>query len=111
MIDTFKPQPKPPKKEKVKKPIKKTSKKREVVRDKTYYAVLNRDKVCQICGTSRQLELHHIVYRSEDKKRINDIGNCIFLCSNCHKLAHSNKKKYKPILIGILAETYRKESN
>ena len=44
MIDTFRPQPKPIKKEKVKKGINKVSKKREVVTDRTYFAVFTRDK-------------------------------------------------------------------
>jgi len=77
--------------------------KRETVTDKTYNAVFERDKGrCRICGTSYNLELHHIVYRSEAKDKINDIGNCIMLCNEHHRLVHSNKKYWKPKLLEIL---------
>lgn len=81
------------------KPIKKVSKKRVCVTKETYNIVLERDKgVCRLCGNNN-IELHHIYYRSERKDLINDPDNCIMLCNKCHRLAHSNKKKYQPILL------------
>lgn len=72
--------------------IKKVSKKRICVIDKTYREVFDRDKhCCRLCGTSLNLQLHHIQYRSEAKDLINEPKNCIMLCVNCHQLVHSNK--------------------
>lgn len=76
--------------------------KKETVSKETYNTVYKRDKeTCQLADFSCEgrLELHHIVYRSEDKKRINDVDNCIMLCTKHHKLVHSNKRLYQPILI------------
>lgn len=81
------------------KPIKKVSKKREVVSDATYNkVVLDCHSKCKICDTYYDLELHHIIYRSEDKTKINDVNNCIMLCNSCHRLVHSNKNLWQPIL-------------
>lgn len=46
----------------------------------------------------RNIELHHIVYRSESKDLINDISNCIMLCQEHHLLVHKNKHKYQKIM-------------
>lgn len=56
---------------------------------------------CEWCGTSQGgFEPHHIVYRSEapGHKKLHDKLNIINLCLSCHKKAHSNKKKYQPLL-------------
>lgn len=85
--------------------IRKCSKKRETVKPDTYNAVLERDKgQCQLCRTNQRLQAHHIVYRSEDKSKINDINNLIMLCLECHNLVHTNKKKYQPTLQSIVKE-------
>lgn len=90
----FNPQPKPPKKKK---------KKREKVTDITYYQVYTRDKgTCQLCGYTQNLHLHHVVYRSEDRSRINDKNNCIMLCLKCHQMVHQNKKYWKSKLFDII---------
>lgn len=87
------------------KPIKKVSNKRITVTEETYNKVMQRDKYkCRLldCTCNGGLELHHIRYRSEAKDLINEPINCICLCTFHHKLVHSNKKKYQPILLKIL---------
>ena len=83
------------------KAIKKISKKRITVNKETYDKVYERDKgCCRLANITCNggLELHHIVYRSEDKKLINDPSNCIMLCNQHHRLVHSNKHLWQPIL-------------
>jgi len=85
--------------------INKVSKKRIFVKPEIYDQVFKRDKgTCQLAdeNCNGRLELHHIRYRSERKDLINEPLNCIFLCTFHHKLVHSNKKKYQPILLEIL---------
>ena len=78
------------------------TKKRITVSKETYNVVIQRDNYsCRLCGSTNWLQLHHILYRSERKDLINDIDNCIMLCENCHRLVHSNKKYWQPILIDI----------
>lgn len=72
--------------------------KRIIVADKTYDAVYERDKGrCRLCG-STNIQLHHIVYRSESKELINEPTNCIMLCTSCHQKVHSNKHEWQPKL-------------
>ena len=81
------------------KPIKKVSKKRIFVSKDTYNIVYERDRgMCRFCG-NKNIHLHHIVYRSESKALIDEPSNCIMLCEKCHRLVHSDKKKYQPILL------------
>lgn len=80
------------------KPIKKVSNKRITVTEETYNKAMQRDKCCKLCGTTLNLVEHHIVYRSEDRKLINEPTNLIVLCTKCHALVHSNKHYWQPIL-------------
>lgn len=83
------------------KPIKKVSNKRIIVTEETYNKVMQRDNYkCRLldCTCYGKLELHHIRYRSEAKDLINEPTNCICLCTAHHKLVHSNKHYWQPIL-------------
>lgn len=87
------------------KPIKKISKKRITVSKETYNKVLKRDKEkCRLldCTCQGGLELHHIIYRSENKKLIDEPDNCIMLCTKHHKQVHSNKHYWQPKLKEIM---------
>lgn len=83
---------------KANKPIRKASNKRTTVTEETYNKVMQRDKYCQLCGTTLNLVEHHIVYKSEDRKLINEPTNLIVLCTKCHALVHSNKHYWQSIL-------------
>ena len=87
------------------KPIRKVSKNRIIVKKEIYQQVYERDKgKCRLQNGTCEggLELHHIVYRSEDKKLINEPTNCIMLCIKHHKEVHSNKHKWQPILKSLI---------
>lgn len=82
--------------------INKVSNKRIFVKKEIYDKVFERDKgKCRLCGNS-QIQLHHIIYRSENKNLINEPSNCIMLCTRCHKLVHSNKHLWQPKLKKIV---------
>ena len=78
--------------------INKKSKHKEEVSKETYNKVFLRDKgKCRLCGTNKELHLHHILGRGKGKTDNPD--NCIMLCNNCHlNIVHKNNKKYRPIL-------------
>lgn len=49
--------------------------------------VLRRDQYrCTVCGTSHDLEVHHIVPRAEGGT--NDPANLVTLCMACHSDTH-----------------------
>lgn len=79
-------------------------KKRIIVTDNTYKETYNIcDGKCALCN-STNVVLHHIEYRSKGKEFINDISNCIMLCTEHHLLVHSNKHKWQKILKDIRKE-------
>lgn len=70
------------------------------VSKKTYEKVMNACREqCVLCGRTYPLQLHHIVYRSEDRKLIDEPSNLVMLCLEHHLLVHTNKKYWKPILL------------
>lgn len=87
------------------KQVRKISKKRIFVSKATYDKVFARDEgKCAFCGTTQNLNYHHILYRSQRKDLIDVPSNGILLCQECHSIAHSNKKKYQLILLDIIAQ-------
>lgn len=51
--------------------------------------VLNRDGwKCQDCGTSANLQVHHLLYRS--RLGSDEAVNLITLCAKCHRRRHGN---------------------
>ena len=83
-------------------------KKREVVRDATYYKVWNAcNGTCQLCGSKQSLEMHHVLGRGKDLT--NNYRYCIMLCWDCHHIkVHGNQKKYRPILLKKCEKIYRR---
>lgn len=80
--------------------INKRSRKRITVTKETYHKVIERDDYkCRLCGTTQNLHCHHIIYKSEDKTKINDENNLIMLCEKHHRLVHSNKHYWQPKLL------------
>lgn len=89
-----------PSRQNVTRPHRKPSKSRRddipvVVRE----LVHERDRAsCRFCGRSNvALHVHHINYRSEGVDH--QPHNLILLCQKHHDLMHSDKKKWKPILL------------
>ena len=58
------------------------------------YIITKRDKVCKLCGSSKDLIIHHIIPNGSS-----DPDNLILLCRRCHYVVHlllwiSGKWKY-----------------
>lgn len=62
-----------------------------------YKEIVENEPYCQMCGSTSYLHIHHIYYRSQLGKTTPK--NLIRLCDRCHRLVHSNKRKYQPILL------------
>jgi 5-methylcytosine-specific restriction endonuclease McrA len=51
--------------------------------------VLERDNyTCQKCGSTENLQCHHILPVAVEPLLSADVDNCITLCYNCHRKAH-----------------------
>lgn len=69
--------------------------------------VITRDGArCRFCGLRRGDHLHHINYRSEGVDH--QEHNLISLCHECHDRVHSNKRVWKPLLLGVIWLTYQR---
>ena len=87
--------------------IKKVSTRKKTVSNKTYEEVIKRDNyTCRLldCTCEGWLELHHIVYRSENKDLIDEPSNCIMLCKKHHLQVHSNKHYWQERLKSMISD-------
>ena len=71
---------------------------------KTYEKVANEQTYCRLCGRTENLQIHHIIYRSQMGN--NDERNLIRLCSECHRRVHSNKKVWQRKLLEYQFKKY-----
>lgn len=71
---------------------------------KTYERVANEQKWCRLCGRTNDLQIHHIIYRSQLGN--NDERNLIRLCADCHRRVHSNKKVWQKRLLEYQFKKY-----
>lgn len=69
-----------------------------------YKTIVEEEPYCMLCGSTYWLQIHHVYYRSQGGLTIKK--NLIRLCDKCHKLVHSNKKKYQPMLLEIQYKKY-----
>lgn len=52
---------------------------------------------CLVCGrTGAGLHLHRVTYGSQGGGY--EAGNCVFLCAEHHRIVHSSKAEWKPLL-------------
>ncbi len=51
---------------------------------------------CRLCGTSRNLDIHHVVPRRI--KRDDSPANLICLCRDCHQAVHDLRVDLAPVL-------------
>lgn len=69
-----------------------------------YDTITEEQPCCMLCGSTYWLQIHHIYYRSQGG--ITTKQNLIRLCEKCHRLVHSNKKKYQPLLLEMQYKKY-----
>lgn len=56
--------------------------------------VIERDKICQDCGSKNNLEVHHISFWSDDPVNRINIDNGITLCKKCHAERHPENYEF-----------------
>ena len=60
-----------------------------------YEYIVEHCPYCALCGSTQNLHIHHILYRSEGGPT--SLWNLIRLCEKCHTKVHSSKR-YWPIV-------------
>ena len=69
-----------------------------------YAEIVEAEPYCQLCGSTYNLHIHHIYYRSQ--LGLTEKRNLIRLCEECHRMVHSNKKKWQSMLLNKQYEKY-----
>ncbi len=69
-----------------------------------YKQIIEQEPYCQLCGSTYFLQVHHIYYRSQLGLTVPK--NLIRLCDRCHRLVHSNKRKYQTMLLELQYKKY-----
>jgi len=67
-------------------------------------AVRKRDKVCRLCGSNNETEIHHIDPFSQAPLLVMDIGNMILLCGPCHRKMRGKENRWKKKLFRLIGE-------
>ena len=75
-----------------------------------------KDKFCELCGSTKKLELHHKnpeekenhrIWNWAEERRKEEITKCVVWCRNCHTEYHA-KEKRMPIIHGTAAAYHNK---
>lgn len=53
--------------------------------------ILNQRKVCEICGSDNNLQVHHLNYKRLGKEDNKDL---MLLCDNCHRKVHTDENAF-----------------
>ena len=48
-------------------------------------SIMQQDKQCYICGSTRNLELHHIIHGTANRKKAEELGLWLWLCPEHHR--------------------------
>lgn len=48
-------------------------------------SIIQPEKYCFICGSRRDLELHHVMFGSANRKLADEDGLTVWLCPLCHR--------------------------
>ena len=74
--------------------------------------VYKRDRrTCQICGSKKKIEAHHIRRWSEFPQLRFDPNNGVTLCRACHRKITNFEKSWESLFIKIVARNNAKKKN
>lgn len=72
-------------------------------------SIIQSDKKCIICGTTQNLEKHHMIFGTGKRKLADADGLWCWLCSEHHKAVH-NEDTYDKEMLQVMAQrAYERE--
>ena len=61
-------------------------------------SIINNNRRCYICGSQINLEKHHCVFGTANRKKADQDGLWVYLCHNCHFDVHNTNPLMKNLL-------------
>lgn len=71
-------------------------------------SIMQNEKVCFLCGSTRDLEKHHAIHGIANRKWSEKYGLWIWLCPVCHREGPSAVHRNRVIDMWVIQEAQRK---
>lgn len=65
--------------------------------------VLSEQRECVVCGSKKNLNIHHLVHCQSFEKKYSDKNNLVVMCRDCHREYHNNFSKSTPYTLFMYA--------
>jgi len=72
-------------------------------------SLINNSKECYICGSTYNIEKHHMVFGSANRKKADEDGLWCNLCHSCHQAVHNQDIWEKKALQELAQEKYEEK--
>lgn len=54
-------------------------------------SIIKTAKCCYCCGAETNLEVHHVMHGTANRRIADADGMTVYLCSRCHRMLHDSK--------------------
>ncbi len=68
-------------------------------------SIISKNFCCYICGSNRNLEIHHCIHGTANRKLAEEDGLTVYLCHSCHADLH-DKGLFDKSLQSIAQKAY-----
>ena len=75
-------------------------------------SIIQSEKECYLCQGINDLEEHHVIFGTSNRKNSEKYGLKVFLCHTCHTIVHHNRKvdlKLKEVAQKRFEETHTRD--
>lgn len=62
-------------------------------------SIIQTEQECYLCHTTKDLQVHHCICGTANRKKSEQFGLKVYLCAHHHRLAHSNLSLHWRFLI------------
>lgn len=69
-------------------------------------SIISNSKRCYLCGTEQNLQIHHCIFGTANRKKADADGLFVHLCASCHNAVHNQDIWEKRALQEIAQEKW-----
>ena len=67
-------------------------------------SIIQKERQCFFCGTTRDLQLHHCIHGTANRKLADKYGLTVYLCLRHHEMVHTEKRADRILQMKAQAE-------